>query len=175
MEKLTNIEIITLHQGLSNASEIGGNFGHAVGRNLSKLEKEVESIKKQLKASKQFLKFEEEKRKIHEKFAERENGSAKTMAVEGSRNNERMWVLDKTKSVEFDAAIEKLKDTYKEAIEERDRQIEEYREFLEKESDFVFEPYMIKESTMKDKEGNVYSDITGGIISGINKLIEWDK
>lgn len=128
-------DLILFNQGLNSVAHLSGvKFAYAVSRNLSILKPELESLEKAAKPTDEYMKFEDERIKLVEKFAEKdEKGKAKQVPmVSNPRQTE--YVIDKDKQEELDKEFGELKEKHKEAVEGREKQIKEYNELLKSEA-----------------------------------------
>lgn len=147
MATLTREQIIQLYNGLHNVGSLPGvKFGYAVAKNKNILKSEIEALEGALKPTEQFLEYEEKRIALAGSHAEKdEGGNPKT------HNN--MFVLKSQKK--FDVEHEKLKDDYKDAVEGRTAQIEEYNTLLKSPMEIVLHTLKLEEVPAEIKEEQI--------------------
>jgi len=129
-------EVVALYQGLNRVGNLSGvKFAYAVSRNLAILKPEIEALEKITEPTDEYKKFDEERVKLVEKFALKDDkGKAKMVSM---KENPQLteYVVDPLKQEELNKEFEDLKNEYKEAVEGRENQIKEYNELLNTESE----------------------------------------
>lgn len=151
---LKNKQIISLSQALKSVSGLTGiKFCYCVARNSVIVDREIENFQTATKASKEFQVYDEARLKLAQEMAKKDKDGKPVI-----ENNS--YVPENTK--EFDKKIEALKAEHKEAVEKREKQIEEFNEFLEKESDVKL--YMINFSDIPES-------INAGQLMGIMSIV----
>jgi len=132
-------EILRKLDSLGNLK--GVKFCHAVSRNKAKLLKKTKEFAKAAKPYKEFEEFQNKTRELFLDYALKDEKGAVKVVVE---NGQRINKLDPEKKEEYEAAVVALKDEYTDAVEAREKQMEEYNEFMEEEVDKDFSFYMVK-------------------------------
>ena len=159
MEKLKKKNLLDLFENLQKLSNLKGvKFSYAIARNVVIVRREVEAIEESLKPFDEFVEYEKERIELAKKHSEKdEKGNPKT----ATENKRQIFVMkDKSK---FDKEFEKFKAKHKVTLDKRQKQIDEYNEFLETETDIEF---------FKIKLNDVPEDISVEQMQGIQLLIE---
>jgi len=127
-------------------------LAYAVAKNKRKLSEIEEDIKALLKQSEGYSKFIDEKTKLLQKHAERDDKDRPVTkiinSIEGPIENYTLRGGSGPGSP-FAKDLEKLKLKHKKEIEEREEQVKKYNQFLEEKSDF--DPHMITEDLLPEK------------------------
>jgi DNA-binding transcriptional regulator PaaX len=135
-----------------NPSILPVRLSYAVAKNKRNLASVKEDITTLLKHSDAYSLFMDEKTKLLEKHAERdEQGKAITNMINspgGPITNYRIKGGVGPGSV-FAGELERLKKKHQTALDERTKQEEAYERFLDEESDFI--PHMVTEDLLPDK------------------------
>lgn len=121
-------------------------FAIAVAKNKKLIQNEAEPIEKWGEALEWFKEYESKRVKLCENFADKDE-NWKPVTV-WPANNSSYKIKDQLK---FEAALNILREEYKDAIQERDTQIKDYIKVLEEEIPIEFS---------KVKEADLPSDIT---------------
>lgn len=152
-------ECLALFRSLNQLGNLQGvKFSYAISKNLNLLKPEIEAIEKTLELPEKFKEFDQARVALAERYAEKdEKGEAKK---EKSENGSEQFVMEDTKK--FDKEFEVLKKEYKEVIELREKQIEEYTKLLTEESEVILH---------KVKLDDVPSEITTKQMAGIYEII----
>jgi hypothetical protein len=108
-------------------------FAHAVSRNQDAIEDEIKAIQKSGKMSPGFTEYEKKRFDLVKKFAKLD---ANGKMIE---NPDRTVVMENLGA--FEAALEPIRLEYKDALDEREKQIKDFEEDLEEE--YSFEPFLI--------------------------------
>lgn len=136
---MTNKDKIRLYNSLSSLNVKGVKFNYAVAKNISILEKDIEAFKKVLEPKESYTTYDKERAELAIKHSKKDKDG----------NPE---VKDKNYVIEDEAKFEKafntLKETHKEAIAEREAQVEEYNKLLDEDSSV--ELYMIPKEELSD-------------------------
>lgn len=128
-------ELVGLYNGLNSVGNlVGVIFGYAVNKNLSIMKPEIEALQKAITPSKEFLEYDNKRIEIVKKYALKDDKEQFII------KNNSYDIGDKTEIVEEE--VKTLKEEYKDAIKEQEKQIEEYNALLETESDVKL--YMVK-------------------------------
>lgn len=122
---MTNKDKIKLYGALLGLNVKGVKFNYAVAKNISILEKEVESLKASLKTTQEYDKYDEQRVELAKKHAEKdENGEAII-------KDKSYYIKDSEK---FEKEFDKLKKEYSKVVEEREKQIADYNKLLDEDS-----------------------------------------
>jgi hypothetical protein len=152
---MKNNELYQLADGLGKMGDLTGvKFAYAIVKNKRIVEDEIKLLSESLKASDKFTEFDKKRVEIVKEHADKdEKGEAK---IEGNQ-----YVVSDTKAME--AAIDPLKEEYKDAIEAREAQIKEFSEMLEKE---------INIELYKIKQDDLPKDISVAQLESIRWIVE---
>ena len=159
METFKKKDLLDLFENLQKLSKLRGvKFSYAIAKNTVIVEREIVAIKESLNPSDDFVKYENERLELAKEHAEKdEKGKPKTV----TENGRDIYVMkDKEK---FNKAFEELKTKHKEALDKRQKQVDEYNKFLETEADIEF---------FKINLSEVPEDISVEQMQGIQLLIE---
>ena len=139
-------EVLSLYRSLNQLGALSGvKFAYAVSKNINILKGEVESLDKALEPDEKFQEFEKERVSLLEKHAEKDD--AEKPKKETSENGAEQYVMgDNLKK--FEKEFELLKKDHKEAVDARDKQIEEYTKLLETDTEVTL--YMLKTDDIPD-------------------------
>lgn len=162
MEKFKKKDLLPLFENLQKLSNLKGvKFSYAIARNVVIVKKEVEAIEESLKPFDEFVEYEKERIELAKKHSEKdEKGNPKII----NENGREVFVMkDKAK---FDKVFEEFKIKHKVTLDKRQKQIDEYNEFLETESDIEF---------FKIELSDVPEDISVEQMQGIQLLIKDGK
>lgn len=122
---MTKQEALNLFNGLQAVSNLpGAKWAYAVARNIAKLKGEVEALQKAYSADKDFMTYEKQRLELAQKYSVKEKGNPKTVKVGG---NEEFLIADKDK---FNQKLKKLQKEHKKAIDERQKQVDDFNEIL---------------------------------------------
>ncbi len=152
---MKNIEILSLNFTLSNINLKGVKFSYAVAKNLTILKPEVEAITKANEISKDFEAYDNARVEIARKYAKKDE-KGEPEVKDGS------YVLNGDKE-NFEKEIAKLQKTHEKAIKEREKQVKDFKELLEKETTIALH---------KIKLTDIPEDITSQQMSAIYPIIE---
>ena len=131
---MKNSELFMLKEKLRKVGKLKGvKFAYAIAKNVKMLEEELAAIKKAIEPSEEFAKLDDKRIELAKKYADKKNGNP--VIKDGN------FVMNDNKKERLEKELEKIKKANKKAYDERDKQVKEYNEFLEKESSF--KPYMI--------------------------------
>ena len=152
---MKNKQILNLSQALKAVSGLTGiKFCYGVARNAVIVDREIEVFQTTTKTSKEFQEYDQKRIELAQSMARKDKDGKPVV-----ENN--AYVPENQK--EFNKKIEALKGEYKEAVAEREKQIEDFNEFLEKESDIKL--YMINFSDIPET-------ITAGQLMGIMPIVK---
>ena len=125
-------------------------FLYAVTRNKQRLEKIVEDLKSTIKEAPEYKLYQEEREKLNVKHAQKDqSGEAKKETVMISGEMRQRYVIDgfADENSSYNKEFRKLKEKFKDAIEQMDKKFESYNKMLDEEcKDYI--PYMIDESEL---------------------------
>lgn len=154
---MKNKQILSLNQALKAVSNLSGiRFCYGVARNTIIVDREIEVFQTTIKASNDFIEYDTKRIELAKECAKKDD-KGEPMIKDNS------YILENQK--EFDRKIELLKKDYKEAVEEREKQINAFNDFLEEESNVNL--YMINFS-------DVPENINVGQMVGISCIIKHD-
>lgn len=156
---MTNQEVLQLNQALNQLGKMSGvKFAYAVSKNVANIKAELEALDKSFEASEAYKAFDAARVKLAEEHAKKgEDGSPLKIEKKDSSGNviSGSYIMDDQAA--FDAAFEELKLEHKEAVEAREKQVEEYLELLKEESKIgiykVFIDDVPKEITVEQMYG----------------------
>ena len=156
---MKNWELLNLYQVLSSVSELKGvKFSYFVVKNLGLLEREIKNLEEVIKASKDYYEFEEKRIELAKKHAKKDDkGEPKTKEVDGKK------VFDMKSQIAFDKEFKELQKKNKKTLEEREKQIKEYNELIEQDSDIKLH---------KIKLSDIPEEINVSQMKAIESLIE---
>lgn len=159
---MTKGQSISLYKNLNDLGSLQGvKFAYAISRNINKLKSEMESIDKTLQLPEKYKEFDTARVGLAEKYADKdENGKPKK---EKSANGSEQFIISIVNQKKFDKEFEAIKKEHQEAVDLRDKQIEEYTKLLEEESTVEF---------YKIKLEHVPESITTKQLNGIYDIIE---
>ena len=146
-----------LSQGIAKVGHLKGiKFAYGISKNRKIVDAEIENIQTSVAVSEGFAEFEKMRTDLCKEYAEKdEKGEFKEIKGE--------YVIPADKKEEFEIRLNAYREQHKEAIEEREKQVADFREFEKAESTVEF--YKIKLS-------DVPEDISAEELGGINELIE---
>ena len=162
---MTKQETLSLFRALNALVGLKGvAFSYAVAKNLRRLGEEVESIQKASETSKEFNEYETARIELAKKNAKKD---ADGKPVTEEEKDEKGKVVSTTFVIEnqktFDKELEALRATHKEALDGRQKQIDEFNALLDEKSDVELH---------KIKLSDVPQDITTEQMNGILPLID---
>ena len=153
-------ESITLFRNLNTLGGLKGvKFSYAVAKNLNILKPELESLEKSMEASDSFKEYDAKRVVLVEKHANKDkDGKPKKEEVNGVEQ----YVVEENKKA-FEKDWESLKKEYKDALDARQKQTDEYTELLTTKSEVVLH---------KIKLEDVPADINAQQMAGIVDLVD---
>jgi len=151
----------SLIRGIDAAGNVGDiKFRYALAKNRKKLIEEISSMNEMLKPSTEFNEYDRERMDLAAKMANKDKNGKPIV------ENDAYVFSDKSK---FKKEFEKLKKENKKVLDEREKQIKEFNDFLDMES--TFEPHKIKQEDLpKNPDGSPM--LSAVQISEIIDLIE---
>jgi sensor histidine kinase YesM len=155
---LTRQQVSDLYSGLQGVASVkGAKFAYAVARNISLLKNEIEALSEAYKMDEGYTTYEKERMELAKSHAEVDDkGKPKTTIVNGSSE---FVVKDHSA---FEADFEKLKETHSDAFYGREKQVEEFKELLESETEVELHALQSE---------NVPEDITAGQLTSIFEIV----
>ena len=158
---MTKGEALVLFKNLNQLGNLNGvKFAYAVARNISLLKSELESLEKSMELPESFKKFDTERIELVEKYADKdENGKPKK---EKAENGSEQYVMGKEEK-KFEKEFAILRTKHKEAVNLREKQIEEYTKLLTTDSQV---------GLYKIKLDDIPSEITARQMAGIYEIVE---
>ena len=149
------IKLSDLFEYLSGLDRAGNlksvKLGYAVAKNRSEIMKEVKIVQSRMESSKEFSEYSQKVADLGKKYANKDDKGRPVQfqgQFQGCEGNP-----------EYDKPMEELKEKYKEVIEEREKQMEEYKELMKMEIDF--DVYQIDFSEVEKVEGITVDQING--------------
>lgn len=153
-------ESVALYKALNGLGELKGvNFSYAVVRNINRLKPEMEALDKVLEGTKEYNEYLTKKQELLEEHSEKdEKGNA--IKNELAPNVFKYKLSDEAA---FAVLLDELNEKYKEALDARVKQEEEYKELLDSE---------ISIDLFKVKLEHIPEEITTQQMFGISAIIE---
>lgn len=160
--KITKQEALDLYNGLQAVGNLpGAKWAYAVARNINILQPEINSLQKAYAINdKKYQEFNNKREELARKHAKKEDGKPKKI----NTGNKQEYILEDTKA--FEKEFKKLKKEYKNAVEKREKQIEEFNEILKEKIEIDL--YMINPDYIPEK-------ITPAQVSNIMLIIDERK
>ena len=138
-------------QGINLAGSLTGiKFSYSMSKNKNLIMAELKSAEESLQQSPEMLAFEKDRMELVNEYGTRDKKG--NLVVE---NNQ--YAIEKMD--EFNEKVEALKKVHKEAIDENQKKIDEYNEFMKEEIDMPF--HMI---SMQDIPENISVDVMDQIM-----------
>ncbi len=157
---MKNKELQELLRGIDLAGSLKGiKFAYAMAKNRNLIKQELTTLQEIVKPNEKYSEYENKRIKLCEEYADKDEKGKPKMEILNEATKE--YVISDRKG--FDKALEDLRKEYKEVLDERDAQIKEVNELLEKESDLV--PFMVEYEDLPQ-------DITGNMLSLIINLVK---
>jgi hypothetical protein len=144
--KITNNQILVLNQLLKSnllSTLTGAKLNYALLKNINKIEKETEDIKKIVNPSDRYKEFDKKRIDICQLYCEKDD-KGENVKKQIDANNWEFVFSDENKKM-FDTELETIQEEYKEDIEQFKLQIEDYNKFLQEESKINFHKVSYKE------------------------------
>lgn len=154
---LKNKDLYELMAGLRAVKDLKGlKFAYAVSKNINLVRQELESFEEMSKPTPEYMAYDIARVELAKKHAVKDENGKPRM-----ENNH--YIMEDKEL--FDKEVDKLQKsaTHKKAVEEREKQLNEFKAFLEEDSDF--EPYMVKIQYVPE-------DITSEQLAGIFMIID---
>lgn len=124
-------ELLEFNQGLHSVANLKGvKFSYAVARNMKTAEKEIEAINKSLEPYEGYKEFEDKRLELCKEFAKKEMGNP---VIKNDK-----YIIDEDRKELFDENVEGLKKIYKESIDERKKQVDEFNKMLDEDEVNIF-------------------------------------
>jgi hypothetical protein len=132
---MTKQDLINLYQALILIKQTpNAKFSYAVQKNINMIESEIKVLDKVILASEEYQKFDKERIELAKKYAKKDEKTGEPII--DVKNNLQQFVVENKE--EFEKEINILRENYKEPIEIREKQIEEYKKLLEEEVVLMF-------------------------------------
>jgi translation elongation factor EF-G len=120
---MKNKDLFRILEGINSCGNLrGAKFSHALSKNKARLESEIKHIQKGLIPSKEYESYEKKRLELCTKFSKKDKKNNPII------EKDTFAIDDREK---FDIELEKLKDEYKNLLEDRELQIEDYKKHLE--------------------------------------------
>ena len=119
----------------SKVEKFSTHFSYGLSRNKAILLPEVQPIQESAKPSEKYLEFEKKRNDLLEELSDRDEEGAVMHNV--NENGQKYYKITERKE-EFDAAVAKLMEEYKETIDEFNKQEEEINKILEQTTEVNF-------------------------------------
>jgi len=156
--KMTKEELLIFHDNLVLVTNLKGTkFAYAIARNLSLIKDEVEALQKVVIPTEDFLEYERERIQSNEKYAVKHNGQPQKYMKD---DREQFFIGDQAG---FDTAILILREKYKDALDNRQKQIKELEVLLVEDVFFTFREI---------EENDFPEGITAKELIGISRIIK---
>lgn len=122
---LKNQDLFKILEGIGAVSQLrGAKFAYAMAKNKRLISAEVEDLQKGIEnVSEQYTEYDKKRLELCTEYSRKDDDGKPILT-----NNE-FQISDRTN---FDIALGKLRGEYKSAISERDKQVEEYNDLLDK-------------------------------------------
>lgn len=161
--KLVRRDLIALSDGLRAVGNLKGiKFCYATAKNGAKIDREMKAMQSGLKATPEYTKYDTERIDLCKKHADKdENGKPKMASTQ--KPGEQVFV-GLEGNAEFDVEATALKETYKDAISEREGLIEDYNTALDEEIEFDLHMIQFKDIPQ--------DTITASQLRGIIDIVE---
>ena len=128
--KFTKQQIFDLYNGLNAVGHLGGaKFAYAVARNISKLQPEIDALNKAYAASEDFVAYDKERAQLAESHATKVDGKPQKTVENGIAK----YVIEDQEK--FDKDLKVLQEKHKEAIDKRQKQLDDFQEILKEETE----------------------------------------
>lgn len=166
IEKMKRKELLELNAALTQLKNEKGDkrFKFAINRNLEYFEPEIKAIRETQKDSSEYSEFLQKRQLIGKEFADRdENGNPKIQLIEGNE----VFLITERKD-EANAKVSELVEEYKEVLEEKEREMKQFKDLMEEEvetdvckisfkylpdnADYISLKYIIKETPEEIEE-----------------------
>lgn len=130
---MKNLKILWVYNNLNLLRDLEGvDFHFEISMNKKSMEPVVESLEEARKPKDKWLEFDKKRLEINEKHANKDDkGKAVLLDLD---NGLSQYDIPRSKQKVFDKEIEDLRKEYKEVIEARTKQIEDYQKKLEEEN-----------------------------------------
>jgi len=149
-------DLVRLYDGLGAVGKLKGiKFVYAVARNRKLLEPEVMPLQTAMEPDEKFVEFEQKRIQLCERLADKTTQGTPIRELGSFRIIEHR--------AEFDKALAELRTQYKDAVDGRINQEQEYEKMLDEEVEGI--------KFHKIKMGDVPSDITAQQLEGILEVI----
>lgn len=160
---MKNSEVIEIYRNLERISKgtyKGIEFSFAVLKNKKVFKEYVDTLQETVKPSEEFLEYEKARIDLLKELSTDESGEVKTRDIGGG--NIEYLILEENKD-KFQKKLASLKKKHKTSIDEHDKKVESYNDFLSK--DATIEAVTISKGSLPD-------DLKITDLEGIFELIE---
>ena len=162
--KLTRNRIFELNINIALMEKYShGKFQYALLQSDEGFEKEVDKTKKAFSPSKKYIEYDEKRLALCEKHSLKKDGKPVMESIDDLKSK---YVFSDKGQKQFDKDWEKLKEEYKEILDENDKMQEDLKVHLEEEIEV--EIYLVLEE-------NIPVDMNGKDMKLISELIEKKK
>jgi len=128
--KFTKQQIFDLYKGLNAVGHLrGAKFAYAIARNISKLQPEIDALNKAYATSDDFVVYDKERAKLAENHAIKVDGKPQKTIENGMAK----YVIEDQEK--FDKELKVLQEKHKEAVDKRQKQLEDFQEILKEETE----------------------------------------
>jgi len=149
--------LIEQHRKIKNSVK----FSYWLAKNRKRIQPEIESLEEAIESSRRYKEYDTERARIAKFYADKDENGKPII------QNSSYVVIEKLN--EFNSELNILKEKYKDEVEKRDKQIEEYNNLLEEEIEF--EGFKIKLEDLPDGIEPVFIEV----LMDIDLLIEPDE
>jgi len=149
--------LIEQHRKIKNSVK----FSYWLAKNRKRIQPEIESLEEAIESSRRYKEYDMERARIAKFYADKDKNGKPII------QNSSYVVIEKLN--EFNSELNILKEKYKDEVEKRDKQIEEYNNLLEEEIEF--EGFKIKLEDLPDGIEPVFIEV----LMDIDLLIEPDE
>jgi len=149
--------LIKQHRKIKNSVK----FSYWLAKNRKRIQPEIESLEEVIESSRRYKEYDMERVRIAKFYADKDENGKPII------QNSSYVVIEKLN--EFNSELDILKEKYKDEVEKRDKQIEEYNNLLEEEIEF--EGFKIKLEDLPDGIEPIFIEV----LMDIDLLIEPDE
>lgn len=137
---MKNVDLFVLAESLkANLESLkkleGAKFTYTIIKNIDLLEKEIKKISETIKPTNEYDEYEKKRTELCINFCKKDQDNN---LIYKNTENGKEYDID-TLDPKWIEAIEKLKEEYQTTIDERNKQIEQYNNLLDKDADIKFD------------------------------------
>lgn len=159
---ITKREATELFQNLQSVGNLSGpRFVYVIAKNISILKDEIKALNEAQKPTDEFMEFDKERVELAKQFAAKDKDGKPRTFMDG---NQSKFVIEDIDA--FEKAAKKLKKEHKEAVEAREKQMEDFNKIMEEEIDIHL--YGLNQEDLPE-------DITARQLSGIFLLMNEEE